>query len=175
MDGFFPIKTAKDLRDKLRRDLEKIRADRHNADLYFNFFVTAEALSDYVVPGRAHKKAREALRSSSKLLEVCSHLASGAKHLKVEAGHHRSVVVMKFMRSRFIREMPPGYVDLDMFPPYLGMVLGGEAALVLGDEHAMEGFAHRVNEFWQKYPLTPEEEGSPWFPSKRSLADGRVL
>ena len=56
-----------------------------------DFFVTAEHMADWVLPGQANRQARETLRASSVLLQVPSHVANGAKHFIAEARPHQSV------------------------------------------------------------------------------------
>ncbi len=76
---------------KLRFDLDQLKQDSTYSYLAFNFFITAEHMTDWLYPGNANRDKREALRESSPLLQVCSHVANGAKHFKVEMKHHRSV------------------------------------------------------------------------------------
>jgi hypothetical protein len=54
MIGFFDLKTAADLRAKLRRDIEKLRAEPTNPDAAFNFFVTALHMLDWIYPKNAN-------------------------------------------------------------------------------------------------------------------------
>ena len=44
MKGIFTLTSPQDLLAKLRRDFSKLEADPANADLAFNFFVTANAM-----------------------------------------------------------------------------------------------------------------------------------
>ena len=91
MKGTFELKTPQDLLQKLRFDLDQLKKDATNTYLAFNFFVTAEHMKDWLFPGRANQMNRENLEKASPLLQVCSHVANGAKHFQVEAKHHRSV------------------------------------------------------------------------------------
>jgi len=91
MDGIFRLKTAADLREKLRRDLQKLKDAPLDLDAAFNFFVTAESILDWAYPKRANKQKRIDVMNGSALLWVCSHLATGAKHFEPEAHHHVSV------------------------------------------------------------------------------------
>lgn len=89
--GTFDLRTPHDLLQKLRHDFDQLRQNPRNAYVAFNFFVTAEHMKDWVLPGYANRAARENLERASPLLPVCSHIANGAKHFVVEAPHHRSV------------------------------------------------------------------------------------
>jgi len=82
--GHFTLRTAEDLFRKLERDFELIRARPLDSDVCFNFFVTAEHLPEWHFKGDSKKAA--AHRNSKALLRVCSHLANGAKHFRVN-GH----------------------------------------------------------------------------------------
>lgn len=87
-DGFFDMKTAADLRRKLRRDFEKFQNAKTNTDAAFNFFVTAEHMVDWTVPPGKTREARE----KDKLLLLCSHLANGAKHFIITNTKHNRAV-----------------------------------------------------------------------------------
>src|SRR4051794_3920716 len=113
MEGLFTLKTPADLREKMRRDLEKMRAAPLDADAAFNFFVTAEHMLDWVYPRDANRQARTDARKKSTLLQVCSHLANGAKHFEVEGKQHQSVD--KTGRSG-IFYAPPTYLGRGYFP-----------------------------------------------------------
>jgi hypothetical protein len=87
----FDLKDAHDLRAKMRRDLQRLRAAPLDPDCAFNFFVTAEHMLDWIYPKKAGKADREAAKQSEILLRICSHLANGLKHFEVESKQHDSV------------------------------------------------------------------------------------
>jgi hypothetical protein len=91
--GIFELQSPKDLLRKLRFDFEQLQKRPANTYSAFNFFVTAELMKDWLYPGRdsVSQAKREAIENSSRVLQVCSHLANGAKHFRAEARHHRSV------------------------------------------------------------------------------------
>ncbi len=93
-DGFGNLQTPLDLLRKLRHDLERMKADPLDTYAAFDFFVTAEHLVDWTIPDQRDKNRggdRKALRASEPLLQVTSHIASGAKHFRATAAHHDSV------------------------------------------------------------------------------------
>ncbi len=49
--GFFEIKTPQDLLDKLKREYMHLQKSTLNQDIAFNFFITAEHISDWLYPG----------------------------------------------------------------------------------------------------------------------------
>ena len=91
MSGIFDLSSPAGLREKLKRDHAKLKAEPTNTDLAFNFFVTAEQMLDWVYPKNINKQKRIDAKNTSALLRVCSHLANGAKHFEVENRHHDSV------------------------------------------------------------------------------------
>lgn len=91
ISGLFSNTSPRWLITKLERHLMALQANPRDADTAFDFFVTAESVIDWMLPGRANKLARRQLHDSESLLQVVSHIASGAKHFAVEAPHHRSV------------------------------------------------------------------------------------
>ncbi len=90
-NGIFNLRTASDLRQKLRHDLDRLKWSPTNTYEAFNFFVTAEHLLDWQFPGYDDKAQRERVRSEEVILQITSHLANGAKHFQTQAKHHRSV------------------------------------------------------------------------------------
>ena len=154
MEGFFELRTPADLRAKLRRDFARIEADTMDADAYFDFFVTAESIVDWLHPGRVNKAAREALRDASPYLQVCSHLASGAKHLKGEAKHHDSVAATDLDSAEPPGFAPGGFSPPGFFPQFLVVGLDGAAALELGPSITAFSLARQVLAFWDTYPLS---------------------
>ena len=94
--GFAELRVPRDLVKKLEYDLERVRKSPQDQYAAFDFFVTAEHIVDWIHPN--DKKAREAIRSSSSLLRITSHLANGVKHFEAKAAHHQSVAVVEKSR-----------------------------------------------------------------------------
>jgi len=154
MKGIFELKTPQDLLEKLRFDLLQLESDPTNGYLAFNLFVTAEHMKDWLYPGKSNKSARESLEASSVLLQVCSHVANGAKHFQVEAKHHRSVGDTArsggFWGSGYWASnyWPRGYFS----KVSLTVTLQGNAKQQLGScINALE-LAQRVVDFWTQRP-----------------------
>lgn len=91
MFGLFSNTSPTWLLTQLERHLRLLQANPHDAGAAFDFFITAESLVDWLLPGRANKLARRNLYDQEPLLRVVSHIASSAKHYSVEAPHHKSV------------------------------------------------------------------------------------
>jgi len=79
--GIASLQTADDLRNKLRRDLERLRKDHMDVDAAFDFFVTAHHLVDWWMPGRELRDARSRFYERQPLILACKDLANRAKHL----------------------------------------------------------------------------------------------
>ena len=148
MVGFFELRTAADLREKLRRDFARVQASSLDVDTLFNFLVTAEHMADWVLPGKVNREARKALRNGSVVLQVCSHLANGAKHYRIEAGHHQSVDQTLQSDENTQRFLAPR-----SRPTALVIVLQERVAQVLGQRILAIQFAEQVLDFWDAYPL----------------------
>lgn len=150
--GVFTLQTAEDLLAKLENDLNLLKKDRSNPYLAFNFFVTAEHILDWVYPGYANKKKREAERDSEVLLQICSHLATGAKHFVAEATHHKSVANAgtrirwnPFSGPLSSPLLTPGGV------PILRVQLDGDAIKAYGNSIEVLKLAVLVYEYWKKH------------------------
>jgi hypothetical protein len=145
MRGFFTLNTAGDLRGKLRRELAKLKAEPLSVDAAFNFFVTAEHMLDWACPGKI-----KATRDSEPFLQVCSHLANGAKHFEFDDPRHRSVGSTDEGGSW----EPAGWSPPHWAPPgwepqgRLLVNLKGEAAARFGPSIGAIELAEKVMDYW---------------------------
>lgn len=154
MKGIFELNTSRDLLEKLRFDVRQLKNDPTNTYLAFNFFVTAEHMKDWLYPGKANKKAREDLENSSILLQVCSHVANGAKHFQVEAKHHSSVIdTAKTGGYWGARYWASNYWSRKYFAKGgVIITLQGDAEQQLGSTVSAVELARRIIEFWEQRP-----------------------
>ncbi len=144
MQGTFELKTAHDLLEKLRSELAQLKRDPTDTYVAFNFFVTAERMKDWVFPGYSNEAARKRVQESSLLLQICSHLANGAKHLVAEAKHHRSVSDTRRTGGYWSPRYWPG--------GSLVVELQGDAARHLGSSISAVELAGRILAFWESRP-----------------------
>ncbi len=151
MRGFFLLRTANDLLQKLERDFKKLKQHPLDVDLAFNFFVTAEHILDWKYPGRANKSNREKLRNAEVRLQVTSHLASGAKHFDVEAKHHTSVKDTGRVGYWPEGYWPRGYWLEGYWPESLIVYLDGNAASLLSSQISVLDLASDVLQFWRSH------------------------
>jgi hypothetical protein len=77
MKGFFDLRTSRDLFDKLESDFTRLKAEPINSHVAFDFFVTAWHLVEWHIHLPAE---RTAFCNENPVLNVCEHLAVGAKH-----------------------------------------------------------------------------------------------
>jgi hypothetical protein len=142
--GLFELMSAPDLLRKLRHDFTRLQSNPLDQYAAFDFFVTAEHLVDWFHP--ADESARRALRASDPLLQVCSHIANGAKHFEATAKHHTSVVDTSVHHGAFQR----GAFQEDAFDVSKLIVrLDGAAATKLGAQIEVLQLARRLLQFWE--------------------------
>lgn len=159
MPGAFNLKTPRDLLAKLQRDLGRMREAPAHTDHTFNFFVTAEHLLDWLHPGDARKKQRAALRRGEVLLQVVSHIASGAKHFDQLSTHHTTVKGTIRRRAGYFGS---GYFASNPFgAPYYGrrllvVELAGDAKAALGPRIDALSLAEQVFAYWSAPGHVPE-------------------
>lgn len=140
--GFGEIRTARDLVRKLEHDLERLKNAPKDQYAAFDFFVTPEHIVDWIHP--TDKAARTALRSSSSLLRITSHIANGAKHFEATYKHLHSVADVD--KSRFVES---GYIDEGYFAEPLLVHLTPEEEMTGQSTIAVLVLAQRVLEYWQ--------------------------
>lgn len=87
--GFFDLKTPRDLLRKMEHDFARMQAAPLDSYPAFDFFVTVEHMLDWVYANDTKRQTAE--RNANVALQVCSHLANGAKHFQATATRHKSV------------------------------------------------------------------------------------
>lgn len=150
--GAFGLKSASDLREKLRQDFAALKANPFSPYLGFNFFVTAEHLLDWQFPGFGNKAVRTAERQANVLLQITSHIANGAKHFVTEGKHHQSVRGTRNQLGYF------GNYFGNWFGSYFGRVglrieLDGAAALKYEETIGAVALADNVLAYWDSQAL----------------------
>lgn len=91
LTGFFELRTADDPFAKLKRDSVRIQNNPLDVDAAFDFSVTTHHMLDWAYPGRGNSQKRKEIERDSRLLQVTSHLANGAKHFEATASRHKAV------------------------------------------------------------------------------------
>jgi len=147
--GFAPLQTPADLVAKLEHDLSRMQAAPNNAFTAFDFFVTAEHMVDWLYPDsleKNQKEIRKALRQSSKLLKITSHLANGAKHFHACASHHDSVADLEAVEGGFSTDS----FDPRSFSPSSFQMCGLNVHLEDGSVVHTLSLAEDVLHYWQE-------------------------
>lgn len=148
MEGLFQLRGPRDLLAKLRHDCERLSAAPDDPYVAFDFFVTAEHMLDWIHPGTAGRSQRSDQRNNEILLQVVSHLATGAKHMIPEDRRHQSV------QHADVAEVAYGegiYGSGTFGGRTLVIQLDGVAAQTLGNEIAPIALARLVLEYWERY------------------------
>ncbi len=152
--GLFELKTPQDLLNKLRREYERLQLSPLDQDVAFNFFVTAEHMSDWIYPGASgssNAKHRNELKEKNTLLLICSHLANGSKHFEVNNKRHNSVSDTSISKGAFQRNA----FQADAFQvSQLIIHLEQKAEKEFGKTIKTLKFAEMVLAFWENYMET---------------------
>ena len=148
MKGVFELKDHNDLLAKLEREYERVQAEPLNSDFAFNFVVTAWHMLEWVFPGDHQKSVRETIRDSNQVLQICEHLAVGAKHFQPRPGRLKSV------SSSGIGDVwgrAWGDAWGDSWKSWLEVHLSGEGAEKYGSVIKLQDLAREVMEFWRSF------------------------
>lgn len=161
--GFAKLQQPADLYLKLVHDRKRMALKPRDPYAAFDFFVTAEHMLDWVFPGmdKGPKGKRAALRKSSPVLRIVSHVANGSKHFAAEAVQHQSVQNI----------VSSGYAEDDYANDYFEALLIVE----LSDAEQSEvgapflttlHLADRALDFWESYLdlAPPPDEGEEYEP-----------
>jgi len=154
MTGIFDLRNAPDLLKKLQHEYRQLEAAPGNAYIAFNFFVTAEHMLDWLYPKKAGEPKRKQTREGELLLQICSHLANGAKHFEVEAKQHQSVAGSLATGGLFPDGFfPPGLFPKGYFPEKRLIVnLKGRPAAAFGQSITALSLARQVLSYWENHP-----------------------
>lgn len=151
--GLFELRTPADLVRKLHHDLKRMESSPQDQFAAFDFFTTADCVVDWLHPDRRvfrdNAVARKALRDSSALLRITSHLANGSKHF--HATVHNSVTETEKFRC-----FEEGVFEEGCFHEPLLIHLTLHEAQELGyPTTAVEAIilAKGILEFWNKHVL----------------------
>lgn len=92
VDGFFGLRTPRDLVDKLEADFNRLRScpaiSSEAQYAAFDFFITAEHLPEWLALATGGDKAKLRGYADGRLV---SHIANGAKHFQVDPKRHNVV------------------------------------------------------------------------------------
>jgi len=136
---FFELLTPEDLFKKIEGDLAELESSHQDVKVAFNFFVSVEHLPDWL--------GLRNMVSENCILRIVSHVANGAKHLKLNLGRHTSVIGAE--KSRYVEKgyVEPGYVE----EPLIIYLSEAEAKELGRTEIDAVTLGKQVIEFWRPY------------------------
>ncbi len=142
LNGFFSLRTAKDLLEKLDADFKRLSiADQSSiAAQYaaFDFFVCAEHIPDWLTETTGGSKTKHRSYEEGSLV---SHIANGAKHFRVDVTRHTTVRDTTAVEGAF---QANAFQDSAFQVPRLVVELEGGAVADVLD------IAAKVIEHWRK-------------------------
>ena len=147
MDGFLELQSADHLLEKLRYDLALLEEEPMDTYRAFNFFVTAEHMADWHLPGRSNDTPRKDLRKNNTILQICSHLANGMKHFRAENKHHKSVSGALKNKGVYGNSYPNVYPNAH--PSKILIELDGDAKSAYGASINAVDLARLTLQFWE--------------------------
>jgi hypothetical protein len=92
--NFFEISTPRDMFNKARRELKRMKAD-YNTDTIFNFFVTAYHIMDYVKKQEAISPAVIKDMYDDSDFQMCHFICNKGKHLILKKGDKDTKTIYK--------------------------------------------------------------------------------
>ena len=141
--GFGSLKTQIDLLQKIQHDFLRLRDAPDDVYAAFDFFVSAYHMLDWLHPN--DDVGRKTEEAKSPLLQVCSHLANGAKHFEATAKQHKSVNDVVSENGKFFG----GSFFGGAFFGGLSIQLDGQAASIFGAKVEAVDFAKKVLAHWE--------------------------
>ena len=166
MAGIFELKTAKDLYEKLKRDFSAFEKDPLNSDLAFNFFVTGWHLLEWACPG--NDSIQKQIRESSIVLQICEHLAVGAKHFEPTNKKHKSVKRSDISGGVWKKGVwAKGVWKKGIWGEKLEVLLDGEAAQQFGEKIYAIDLAKEVLAYWKESEQKFTKPGASAYSSPR--------
>lgn len=143
--GFLDRRTHADLFKKLEWEFNSLSEHPTSSYLAFNFFVTAWHLLEWEHPDPDGKEIRKSRRDETPLLQICEHLAVGAKHFAPSSVKHKSVSGAK--RSGVWGGSWGGSWGR-AWGEKLVVLLDGEAAAKYGPSISVQDLAQEVMCYW---------------------------
>jgi hypothetical protein len=151
MKGLFGLSNSADLFKKLEREFEQLIADPADAYVAYNFFVTAWHLLEWKHPGPSGKLIRDRIRDQTPVLQICEHLAVGAKHFEPTNPKLKAVSSSKRSNSWANGAWAPGAWTKGAWASSLSIELTGDAQKAYGSHIKVEDLAQYVMDYWRSF------------------------
>ena len=152
MKGVFGLNSHADLLRKLEWEFEQLSEDPTDAYVAYNFFVTAWHLLEWKYPGRQNKMIRDDIRNKTPLLQICEHLAVGAKHFEPKNSKLQSVADSKWSGVWALGTWAKGAWKTGAWKESLSISLTGDAQKLYGDSIEVLKLARLVMNYWRATP-----------------------
>jgi hypothetical protein len=149
MEGFLKLSTHSDLFKKLEWEFERLNEDQENSFLAYNFFVTAWHLLEWKYPDPEGKVIRKNLRDQTPIIQICEHLAVGAKHFAPTSSKHQSVAGSG-RSGGWMGSWMGGWTGGWLGGGQLVVILDGDAAKNFGQTITIGALAQHVMDFWRR-------------------------
>ena len=147
MKGVFGLNNQNDLYSKLEWEFKNLSSEPQNGYHAYNFFVTAWHLLEWKYPN--DKKTCKEIRDSMPLLQICEHLAVGAKHFAPTNPNLESVIESK-KSSVWGLAWAKGTWKEGSWDSWLVINLDGDARAEFGQIVKAHEFANLVMNYWRK-------------------------
>jgi len=146
--GVFDLSSHNDLLMKLEWEFDRLIADSSNPYLAHNFFVTAWHLLEWKYPDPNGRDIRNTIRNQIPLLQICEHLAVGAKHFELSSAKHQSVLGSK-RSDVWGGSWAEGVWGKGVWASWLVVTLNGDAQEMYGDTIKVDDLARHVMDYWR--------------------------
>ncbi len=149
MKGVFGIGSSADLLKKLESEFADFLKEPHNAYVAYNFFVTAWHLLEWKYPDPGGKAIRNSIRDGTPLLQICEHLAVGAKHFEPSSPKHKSVSHSKLGGVWAEGVWAKGFWNDKFWATWLTITLEGDAKAQYGGHVKAHELASLIMDYWR--------------------------
>jgi hypothetical protein len=149
MKGIFGLENSNQLFEKLKWEYSLLIEDDENPYKSYNFFVTAWHLLEWQYPGKENASVRTDIKKDNVILQVCEHLAIGAKHFEPTRQNLKSVGSSGKGGVWADGVWAPGTWAEGTWATWLEVKLENEAALVFGEVIKVENLAEKVMAYWE--------------------------
>lgn len=146
MKGVFGLNDHLDLFKKLEWEYKQLVAKPSDPYIAYNLFVTAWHLLEWKYPD---SPTRIKIRDQTPLLQICEHLAVGAKHFEPRNKNLNAVSDSKRSGVWSDGVWKPGVWNEGVWATWLDVALTGAAQKVYGDHIKVEDLARHVMDYWR--------------------------
>jgi hypothetical protein len=124
--GLFKLNTPRDLLEKARHDLHRLRDNSADTYAAFDFFVAVSHLPDWLFPEGVDAAKRKAIFDAHVELRIARHIANRGKHFIATHSQNRQIegtTVMPATRIAKTWDAKLGFLDSETWGPELYVVL----------------------------------------------------